>query len=353
MRPIVASAPGKLVVSGEYAVLEGAPAVVMAIDRRARVLLESRAGDGYYIDAADLGTATVHCRLGVDGRVQWLDTDRPGSARLALVAAVLEAAATEGAPAPFRARLDTSSFFTMHGTHAKLGLGSSAALTVALTAAIRAHDRRGAASVHDLIETHRSVQQGRGSGLDIAASLKGGLLIFRRGGERPDITPASLPGELESCCIWSGRSACTSDYLRKLAAWRADAPTRYACLMRELGDIADAAAAAVAARDAAALLEAVSATAQALIRLGDASGLDIVSAEHRAIMAIADECGVVYKSCGAGGGDIGIALATDSERLHTFRQRTARAGFCAVDATMATTGLQLDLPNKLRNNGHT
>jgi phosphomevalonate kinase len=33
----MASAPGKLVLAGEYAVLDGAPAIVMAVDRRAVV----------------------------------------------------------------------------------------------------------------------------------------------------------------------------------------------------------------------------------------------------------------------------------------------------------------------------
>ena len=36
---IKASAPGKLLVLGEYAVLRGAPAIVMAVDCRARVSL--------------------------------------------------------------------------------------------------------------------------------------------------------------------------------------------------------------------------------------------------------------------------------------------------------------------------
>ncbi len=38
---ITASAPGKLVLSGEYAVLDGAPAICMAVDRRARVTISA------------------------------------------------------------------------------------------------------------------------------------------------------------------------------------------------------------------------------------------------------------------------------------------------------------------------
>ena len=32
---MIATAPGKLILTGEYAVLDGAPAVVVAVDRRA------------------------------------------------------------------------------------------------------------------------------------------------------------------------------------------------------------------------------------------------------------------------------------------------------------------------------
>ena len=37
---IRASAPGKIVLSGEYAVLDGAPAICAAVDRRAAVTIE-------------------------------------------------------------------------------------------------------------------------------------------------------------------------------------------------------------------------------------------------------------------------------------------------------------------------
>ena len=44
---IVATAPGKLFLTGEWAVLRGAPAIVVAVDRTVRVTLdgEPRAGD--------------------------------------------------------------------------------------------------------------------------------------------------------------------------------------------------------------------------------------------------------------------------------------------------------------------
>ena len=41
MIDISSSAPGKIIVAGEYAVLDGAPAICMAVDRRAHVNISS------------------------------------------------------------------------------------------------------------------------------------------------------------------------------------------------------------------------------------------------------------------------------------------------------------------------
>ena len=46
MRPITVSAPGKVMVSGEYVVLDGAPAIVAAAPARAIVRLSPHATDG-------------------------------------------------------------------------------------------------------------------------------------------------------------------------------------------------------------------------------------------------------------------------------------------------------------------
>ena len=324
----VASAPGKLVITGEYAVLEGAPALVLAIDREARVELEDATDGSYEITAPGLGIQAARGQLDATGQMSWRTVDAPTIAQLALVSAVLETLATDGAPTSFRANLDTRAFYATADGHAKLGLGSSAALTVALASAVCVLDRRVPPSIASLIAAHRRAQAGRGSGLDIAASLFGGLLIYRLHDRQPQVTPATWPAGLAWCCVWSGKSASTRAYLDKLAAWRTNAPARYAAVMRDLGDCA---AAAAGPGDATTLLDAVAAYALALDRLGNASGLDIISAEHRALGALAARHGVTYKTCGAGGGDVGIALATDADQLRAFRQAATQSGFTVLD----------------------
>ncbi len=332
---VVASAPGKLVITGEYAVLEGAPALVLAIDREAHVALEDTSGSDYRISAPVLGLRDARGQLDAAGKMSWPDLDSVAAEPLALVGAVLETLAADGASAPFHATLDTRAFYTTAGRQAKLGLGSSAALTVALAGAVCALNRQDRPSVETLIAAHRRAQDGYGSGLDIAASLVGGLLVYRLQDGQPRITPATWPAGLEWCCVWSGKSASTRAFLVKLATWRAHAPARHAAVLRDLGDCARAAA---AAGNAATLLEAVAAYTLSLDRFADASGLDILGAGHRNLRTLAARHGVTYKSCGAGGGDIGIGLATDAGRLQAFRQAAAAAGFPVLDLQPATGG---------------
>src|SRR5690606_42155959 len=67
-----ASAPGKAVLIGEYAVLEGAPAVAMALDRRARVGLASGNGPGHAVRSLNSG---ARARFGPmpGGGLAWQD----------------------------------------------------------------------------------------------------------------------------------------------------------------------------------------------------------------------------------------------------------------------------------------
>lgn len=60
---LTASAPGKLVLLGEYAVLDGAPALVLAVNRRARAALATTTAEDFAVDAPSLGISGARFRL--------------------------------------------------------------------------------------------------------------------------------------------------------------------------------------------------------------------------------------------------------------------------------------------------
>ncbi|MDB5987339.1 MAG: hypothetical protein JWR16_2392 [Nevskia sp.] len=350
---IVASAPGKVVLLGEYAVLEGAPALSMAVDRRAVARITPRLGSRCEVQAPDILSAAAALTFSADGAPQW--SDGATAASLALVDQVLRGLAHERALPTlgrgFALQLDTSAFFDQVGSERlKLGLGSSAALTVALASALVAHFGRGAAAadrrvwLERLLHIHREFQSGHGSGVDVATSLVGGLIEYRlsEGGTLPQARAARWPQALHYCFVWSGRSASTPQLLATLQAWSKGHAADYAARIAELSAIAEAGIAAVRSDNAAALLQTAAAYAAALRLLGAASGVGIFSAEHLRLAELARLSGVVYKSCGAGGGDVGVAFALDPQGLQHYASALAQEGFLRVPMAVDEGGLRLE-----------
>lgn len=340
MTRIVASAPGKLVLLGEYAVLEGAPALVLAVNRRARVTLATHPSDTWAINSPTLGMdARLH--VAADG-AGWAGDAAPELAWVAMVVGQLPFA--PHLPA-CRVELESDAFHLGHtGAPAKLGLGSSAALTVALLGALHALARQPPPALADCVRIHRSIQHGRGSGIDVAASHAGGLSRYQLdAAHRPRHEAMAFPDGLHWRCVYSGKPASTGEMLATIAAWRAREPERYAHHVNELATISSRGVDAVAAHDAAAFLSGCKAYALALARFGEASGLDIASRAHRELGQLAAACGCVYKSCGAGGGDVGITVAVDDVRLRDFAARATQAGFPVIEMEADERGLQVDV----------
>ncbi len=361
MTSLTSSAPGKVVLLGEYAVLVGASALVAAVDRRARVSLTATGQRGWTVDAPSLGVTGARCCITPGGQVHW--SGRIAAHRLGLVSTVLSALNSDGRAPSARITLDTDELYADAQAdaarrtvdeapqpagshrHTKLGLGSSAALTVALAGALAgalgAAAGDGDLGTEELLRTHRRLQDGRGSGIDIAAALHGGVLRYSHDAAGAQVQPVTLPPTLTWCCVWTGRPASTRTFLTRIATWQAAEPDHHHGLMDQLARTSAAGVDAVERQDAAAVLDAVDTYARLLERLGEASGADIVCAEHRQIGAIAAASGVSYKSCGAGGGDIGVALTTELDRLATFRERAAQAGFQPLDLAVDPLGLSV------------
>jgi phosphomevalonate kinase len=350
MMEFTASAPGKLVLLGEYAVLEGAPALVLAVDRRAHVRIETRTDGVCDVHAPDLGVSGA--RMTVDGdALRWL-CDEAGAAKLSLVEHVWQGLVREElapeAGEGFSLHLDTSGFFNVDGaSRAKLGLGSSAALTVALASALAMF--AGHADVlsdrtqwlRRLLHMHGGWQGGRGSGVDVAASVAGGLIRYQLAGQAREPTFTALPWPMAGvhCLfVWSGQSVSTHDFLQRLAQWRVNRAADYASHMKELGALSEAGLGALRRQDAQSFVDLTKAYAVALQQFGHACGLEIYSPEQKKLADMASEAGVSYKPCGAGG-DFGVVFADDIERLATFERAIVPAGMHVVPLGLDSDGV--------------
>jgi phosphomevalonate kinase len=322
---ITASAPGKFVLSGEYAVLDGAPAVCVAVDRRAVVTIETHTGDHHRVQAP--GFTTVTGRFEADaGGLTWLS----GGRDFGLFEALWNASRPARAAGPLAISLDTAAFHDP-ASGRKIGLGSSAALAAALAVAL---ESMGGTRAQDAAHAgHRLFQGGSGSGVDVACSIAGGVIEYRM----PDRQSKSLqwPRGLYCSVLWSGVAAGTRGRLARFAG-QPDSPSR-----SELREASAAVAAALEGGRASAALNALGDYTRVLHRFDEAHGLGIFDAGHAALAGQPAADGVVYKPCGAGGGDIGVALAMSRASLASFEQMAARAGFTRLALGIDPRGAML------------
>jgi len=350
MDRIEVTAPGKLVLFGEYAVLFGAPAAVAAVDRRAVVTLRPFAGNGWEVSAPGFVAQPARLEVEPDNSVRWHD-EMLGCGAFSLVDKLLRGISESGSIdlvnlPPLTGTLDTGAFFEGAGAgESKLGLGSSAALTVAFASALEiwAGDEPTATRkewLQQLVDLHRVVQGGAGSGIDVAASLLGGVIRYQLAGDGSvmEAVPLVLPEDLRMIFVWTGRAASTGDFLGRLNDRCRESLRDVNPVLDELGAISSDGVAALGGGDAGGFLDAVDTFWGVLDRLGTVIGMPILSDEHHALRRNAIDCGVRYKPSGAGGGDFGIGFATDDDRTAEFRSRAEASGFHVLDLGIDYSG---------------
>ena len=313
---------------GEYGVIDGGPALLAAVNRRALVTLEL--AERYTVSAPGWLPQDVFFDwpTGNDQPI-WQDVTPSVAERLTLLDALL-AHYPDKPLTPVKFTLNTQAFFS--GTK-KLGLGSSAALCVALTGALTQQLGR-QATLADCQQVHFTFQ-GSGSGADVAACYQGGVVSFQLS---PALLPASLPAGLELAFIWTNLSASTQDMLSALADHKQHQPASYRQSMQALQT---AAMLILQQADLDCWLAAVAGFIAALKQFATQTSLPIFCSPHGELVTLAKEQGMLYKPMGAGGGDLGVAMATNQPALQAFCAQATSLGLPAIPLTIDPVGLKL------------
>ncbi len=325
MIDVSTSAPGKVVIAGEYAVLDGAPAICMAVNRRAHVSITTSDNDHHSVLAPGFSESAGRFTA-VGNRIEWL----AGADEFSLLEAVWQEAAPTVSE-NLTIVLDSNDFIDP-ASSVKLGIGSSAALTVALIAAFDKVTDEDINVLRAATDAHRRFQQGSGSGVDIACSIAGGLVEYRIGGE--SASSLTWPNGLAYALLWSGVAASTDEKLNQLARTEAGqaraelviASARVAASWREGNPVE--------------ILQQLRDYTKALRKFDVDHRLGIFDAGHAKLADAAASAGLVYKPCGAGGGDLGIVIGHAESDVVTFVNTTRASDFRHMDMTIDETGIE-------------
>jgi mevalonate kinase len=276
-------------VTGEHAVVYGKKSIVAAIDQRLTVTLRARRDRNL----------EIHSHI-ADPQITPLDAlslKGPYRFVMACVSHVKDRLRT-GLSINISSEIDPT-----------LGLGSSAAVTVALLAGLRHWVGQGG---HDLGDLHvdacaivRNIQ-GRGSGADLAASLMGGMVGYQIGSPAW-ITPLPSPPALSLC--YAGYKTPTSEVLALIADRMALDPDKYKELYRRMGLLSEHAIDSAQTRDWAAFADSLSAFQVCMAELGVSDRV----LDRLVTDAAAHHCVLGAKISGSGLGDCVLALGSVPE----------------------------------------
>jgi mevalonate kinase len=315
----IASAPGKLMLYGDHAVVHGKPCIVTAVDQRIAVSIEKRSDSRVTFTAPDL-------KFSYETTANQVRGPHPKEAKFVLVA-------VNNFFEKFQVRsgLDIRTKADIPG---KFGFGSSSASTVAALKALSEAFNKGIPERQLFELAYKTVLdvQGVGSGFDVAAATWGGTIWYSKAGsiEVNKLNVERLPLVVG----WTGVSADTPELVRKVGDWIKSRPEEGLAFLAASERAVRSARAALMNSDWKSAGEQMNACQELLESAG------VSSNELRALITAAKGAGAWgAKLSGAGGGDSMIALAPDERKV---ADAIKQAGGTPIPVRINAPGVRLE-----------
>lgn len=299
MNKVTVSAPGKLMLFGEHAVVYDHPCLVTAVDQRIRLTAELLDEPNFELEASDVDVTGYKKSITELG-----NGDIPKGAKFVEIAVknLIERSRNEfGMTWKKGLRITTTSEFS-----SKFGFGSSSASTVCVVKALSELfelnlDNK---AIFDLAFKTVLDIQGKGSGFDVAAAVYGGTLYFFTGGKK--IEPLKVEN-LPLIVGYSGVKADTVTLINAVKEKFADNQDRLNEIYSEIEGIVEKAKPEISAENWQTVGELMSENQKLLSELG-------VSIDKLDSMISGAISGGAYggKLSGAGGGDCMIAFGPEN-----------------------------------------
>ncbi|MEM0271160.1 MAG: mevalonate kinase [Thermoprotei archaeon] len=328
---VSASAPGKVTLFGEHAVVYGKPAIVMAIDRRIRVDLSRRTDGRLVVDLPDISIKGVRLTLNLEGGSSVEALDAGGAAPYVLHALKL---ASEKFGGDLSLNVKVVSDMPVGA-----GLGTSAALSVATIAAYAAM-REVTPSRGVLARLGRDVEvavQGSSSGMDAAAAAYGGAVFYRSVGGDIQIEPIVFGKRLYLVVGFTQRLLPTAESVRLVSQLLVKHRSTVERVFDAVGDLVVEAKRALEAGDAKAVGELMNINHGLLYALG------VSTLRVEEIVQAARSAGALgSKLTGGGMGGSVVCVCPDVSTVEDVVSAIRISGYTAFGVSEDTEGVKIE-----------
>ncbi len=308
MRSITLSAPGKVMLLGEHAVVYGQPCLVTAVNQRLQLTIEQSDGEDK-VETPEVGDTRF-----LDATIALFKE------KFHLKTGLL--------------KITTNCIFS-----GKYGFGSSSAVTSAMVAAL--------SQLYNLNLSERQLfdlaylvvlnVQGLGSGFDVAAGIFGGTLYYVKGGRVLEKLDNNILNDGAEIIVgYTGIKSHTVDLVRQVAEKKAREPEKFDRIMLAIGQLVNNAKIKLAEKDWERLGTLMDFNQEYLRNLG------VSSEKLESLISAAKRGGALgAKLSGAGGGDCMIALAR-SDKREEVKQAISNAGGEALNMKLGAEGVKVE-----------
>ena len=319
---VTVSAPGKLMLMGEHAVVYDFPCLVTAVDSRfyltAKVLIEPK----FILHAPDLGIIDYQKPLSQIGL-----GDIPDQAKcteLAIKNFIKKYSFSSGI------KIETKSSFSQ-----KYGFGSSSASIVCTVKALGELKQLKLSNQELFDLSYQTVleKQGVGSGFDVAASIWGGTLYFVTAGKK--IEPIKIDS-IPLCIGYTGVKSNTTQIVKEIAKKKQEFPDNINKIFESISQLVESGKKALMEKDWVSFGKFMNFNQNYLEDLGVNSEklADMISHSQKAGSLGA-------KLSGAGGGDCMIALY-NTQNKSQIEEAIVQAGGEAVNIKTNVEGVRIE-----------
>ena len=369
-------APGKLMLSGEWSVLEiGNPCIVLAVDRFVEVNIKRSKGNAIVINVPDFKVKKINAAFDAhSNKMELNNANAEQEKTLSFVKNSIEATLAYLNEKNIKLQgfeLTTKSTDTIIGTpegEQKIGFGSSAAVSVATVAAVLSLHKQKIKTpkekerIFKLSCIAHFLGQGKiGSAFDVAASTFGGALIYKRFDAKwlehelkskkistvvdeqwPHLyfEPLKLPKNFEIVVGFSGKSASTKELVAKINEFKQRDNAEYQGIMQELKETTEQLIAALEKGNKEQVLALIRQNRGVLKDLSDSSLTELETPELSKIIQAAEQNGAAGKFSGAGGGDCAIAVCFDKKIAEAVKKTIKKKDLFSIDLVISENGVK-------------